>query len=147
MGSQQIEGPIQWIQSLDGSTSTTVYPSGASAGVAAPNVRRNAARVHLGAEITGTTVSTIISLYGYTDAMASGTGATWATSTWVFLGSLNGGASITTNTSTWSSAATRTAFAEVFSVSGANYSRYATRAVGTSGTNPLVSTYIGFIAD
>jgi len=147
MGVQISESPIQWSQDLNGSTSTTVYPSGASAGVAAPNARRNASRVHVGTEITGTTVSTIISLYGYTDAMSAGTAATWATSTWVYLGALNNGSSITPNTSTWSSSATRTAFAEVFSVSGNNYSRYATRAVGTSGTNPLVSTYIGFIAD
>lgn len=149
MGTQLVEREIIWIQDLNGSASTTVYPSGASAGVAAPNVRRNASRVHVGLEYTvaSGTLSTQIGLYGYTDAMASGAAGTWATSTWVYLGALNAGSSITANAATWTSSATRLAFAEVFSVGGGQYSRYATRAYATGGTTPLVSTYIGFCAD
>lgn len=150
MGTQLREGEIIWYQDLNASASTTVFPSGASAGVPRPNPGRGASRVHVGLDyrVASGTLSTQISLYGYTIPGQSITASnSWSTSTWVFLGSLNGGASITANAATWTESATHIIFSEVFSVSGDNYSRFATRAYGTGGTTPVVSTYIGFISD
>ena len=149
MAVQLTEAPIKWVQDLNGSAGTTVFPSGASAGLASPNERRNSARVHVALDYTvaSGTMSTQVALYGYADAMSSGAAGTFATSTWVYLGAMNGGASITANNATWSASATRILFAEVFSVGGGQYSRFATRTYGTGGSTPLVSTYIGFCAD
>jgi hypothetical protein len=142
-GMQLREGRVDWVADLAGSTSSTVYPSGATAGVTPPNPGRSASRLHVFVDYTvaSGTMSLNVSLYGYT-----GGSATPATPAWVYLGALNGGSSITANTSTWSQSATRITLAEVFSVSGENFSRYATRSV-PGGTSPVVSTWVGFVGD
>lgn len=150
MGMQLREGPIIWAQDLIGSTGTTVYPSGASAGIPRPANARGASRIHVAMDYTvaSGTLSTQVSLYGYTESNGTGTAGTFGgTSTWVYLGALNGGASITANAATWTASATRLLVAEVFSVSAENYTRYATRAYGTGGSSPVVSTYIGYCLD
>lgn len=154
MGMQLREGPINWVQDLAASASTTVYPgsvgTAATAGIPRPVNARGASRVHVAMDYTvaSGTLSTQVSLYGYTESNSSGTAGTFAAvSTWVFLGALNGGASITANAATWTFSATRILVSEVFSVSAENYTRYATRAYATGGTTPSVSTYIGFVLD
>lgn len=135
------EAAIQWRRDLNGSTSSTVYPTSATDGVAIPgNTGRDGSRVHVAVDYTvgSGTMSLQVGVYGYTYAST-----TWATSTWVYLGSLNGGASITADTGKWSQSATRLTLAEVFSVSGENYQRIATRSI-PGGTSPVVSTYVGF---
>jgi len=147
MSFQQREAKISWVQDLNASTSTTVFPSGASAGVPTLTAYgRGANRVHVGVDyrVASGTMSVQLALYGYTQPTSSTVSGSWSTATWVYLGALNGGASITTNTATWSESATHIAFAEVFSVAVDNYDRFATRAYGTGGSSPLVSTYVGF---
>lgn len=152
MGFQIHEGAIKWSQDLNGSVLTTVYPSGGTAGVPIPSLGRTANRIHIGLDYTvaSGTMSITIPVYGYTIPLSAGTGSSgsWlSTSTWVYLGSLNGGANIAADTSKWSPSATRISFAEVFTVSGENYSRIATRNYAAGGTSPVVSTYVGFIDD
>jgi len=136
------EAPIQWTRDLNGSTAVTVFPSLATDGVPIPAYTgRNGSRVHVGVDYTAAsgTLSLTVGLYGYTNPST-----TWATSTWVYLASLNAGGSIASDTSKWSSSATRITLAEVFGVSGENYTRLATRIGPPGGTSPVVSTYIGF---
>jgi hypothetical protein len=136
------ESPVIWYQDLAGSTSATVYPTLATNGIAIPaSTGRNGQRVHIGVDYTvaSGTMSLTVPVYGYAASSSVG----WAASTWVYLGSLNSGSSITTDTQKWSQSATRITLTEVFSVSGENYSRIATRSI-PGGTNPVVSTYIGF---
>ncbi len=152
MGMSQREGQIIWYQDLANTILTTVYPSGGSAGVAIPTLGRAASRVHIGVDYTvaSGTMSVSIPIYGYTIPPGAGgtVSNTWlSTSTWVYLGGLNAGASITADTTRWSQSATRITLAEVFSVSGENYSRIATRNYAAGGTTPVVSTYIGFVLD
>jgi hypothetical protein len=142
MITQGREAPIQWSRDLNASTATTVFPSLATDGVAIPAYTgRNGPRVHIMLDYTvgSGVMSTQIPVYGYANPST-----TLAASTWVYLGSLNGGASITADTSRWSASATRIVLAEVFAVSGENYSRIATRAYAPGGTSPVVSTYVGF---
>jgi hypothetical protein len=152
MGQQLREGQIIWYQDLANTVLTTVYPSGLTAGVPIPSVGRTASRVHIGVDYTvaSGTLSVTIPIYGLTTVPGAGgtVSNTWlSTSTWVYLGSLNAGASITANGGTWNQATSRITFAEVFSVSGENYSRIATRNYAAGGTTPVVSTYIGFVMD
>ena len=141
MMNQLSEAGILFTQDLAGSTSTTPYPSGATAGVPVPgNPGRDGTRVHVAVDYTvaSGTMSLTVPVYGYT----------WPSNTlpnpiWVYLGALNGGTSITNNTSSSAQSATRITLAEVFSMSGENYQRYATRSI-PGGTSPVVSTYIGF---
>ena len=136
------EGPVVWTRDLNGSTAVTVFPSLATDGVPIPSqTGRNGNRVHVGVDYTAAsgTLSLTVALYGYTNPST-----TWATSTWVYLGSLNGGTSIAADTAKWSVSATRICLAEVFSCSGENYTRFATRVGPPGGSSPVVSTYIGF---
>lgn len=142
MFKQLREAPIKWQRDLNGSTAVTVYPTLATDGVAIPDATgRNGSRVHVGVDYTAAsgTLSLTVALYGYTNPST-----TWATSTWVYLASLNGGSSITADTAKWSMSGTRIALAEVFSASGENYTRYATRIGPPGGSSPVVSTYVGF---
>lgn len=141
------EGSVLWVQDLNGSTGTTVYPSGATAGVAVPSAfgaGRTASRVHLMADYTvaSGTISFQVALYGYTGGSPVPT-----VPKWVYLGALNGGSSITANAATWTTSATQIQLAEVFSVSGENYSRFATRSYAPGGTSPVLSTWVGFVGD
>lgn len=140
MTNQLSEAEIVWTADLAGTTTVTTYPTSSTAGIAKPAVTgRAASRVHVGVDYTAAsgTLSLTVALYGYAT-----TG--WTTSTWVYLGSLNGGSSIAADTAKWSQSATRITLAEVFSVSGENYARYATRVGPPGGSSPVVSTYIGF---
>lgn len=152
MSAQVREAPITWTQHLAGSTAVTVYPTLATDGVAIPTASgRAASRVHIGVDyiVASGTMSLTCGVYGYTlVAPGGGTAGTWiATSTWVYLGSLNAGSSIAADTAKWSQSATRITFAEVFTVSGENYSRIATRIGPPGGTTPVVSTYVGFCVE
>ena len=150
MNFSQREPSITWSQDLAGSTSATVYPTLATNGVAIPGTGHATNRVHIGVDyIVGSgTMSLTVGVYGLTTPKSAlGTSDTWlGTSTWVYLGSLNGGSSITADTQKWSQSATRITLTEVFSVSGENYQRVATRSI-PGGTNPVVSTYVGFCVE
>lgn len=144
------EPSIIWAQHLDASTSATVYPTLATDGVAIPGTGHAANRVHIGVDYTvaSGTMSLTVGVYGLTTPLsAGGTAGKWiGTSTWVYLGSLNGGSSITADTQKWSQSTTRITLTEVFSVSGENYQRIATRSI-PGGTTPVVSTYVGFCTE
>src|SRR5690242_11265371 len=108
MGNQLREGQVTWTQDLVGSASTTVFPSGNAAGVAAPANGHSASRVHVGLDyrVGSGTLSTQIALYGLTIPQTNTGSGTWSTSTWVYLGALNSGNSITANAATWTESAT-----------------------------------------
>jgi len=142
MVAQLNEAPVKWIRDLNGSTAVTVFPSLATDGVAVPgNTGRDGSRVHIMADYTvaSGTMSLTVGVYGYTWPTT-----TLSTSTWVYLASLNSGSSIAVDTAKWSVSATRIVLAEVFSFSGENYQRIATRIGPPGGSSPVVSTYVGF---
>lgn len=148
MPMMQREPSIDWVQDLAGSTAVTVYPTLATNGVPIPTAGSVANRVHIGVDYTAAsgTLSLTVSVYGLTTPLsAGGTAGTWlGTSTWTYLGPLNGGLSITADTAKWSASATRIILSEVFSISGNNYQRIATRIGPPGGSSPVVSTYVGF---
>lgn len=139
---------IQWIRDLSGATSSTAYPTSASAGVRVEDLPVTTSRLMLGPRIhvlvdyfisTGT-ASVTVSAYGYA---SSGSAVLTTTPKWVWIATLNGAASITASTSKWSPDASTIRYAEAISVSGQQYDRFATRVV-VAGSNDLVTTHIGF---
>ena len=146
MGAQQRLGQIIWVQDLNGSAGTTAYPSASTAGVApedaSPSIDANktGTRVHVAVEYTvasGTTSCTVALLgYATTGSLSAGR--------WLYLGSMNGGTAMAANTSKWSPDTSTIRAAEVFTLSGEQFTRFKTRSIAPGGTSPLVSTYIGF---
>lgn len=136
-------GPVVWVADLQASTASTVFPTGATAGIAPPsnvNVPSLGDRVHVAVIYTAVsgTMSTDVHLYGYGidgSALAN-------QDAWFHLGSMNSGSSLV-STSPYGNGF-RVAKSEYFVASGQNYSRYATRCINPQGGTPIVSTWIGF---
>ena len=152
MGYQNAEGPILWVQDLNASTSTTVFPSGASAGVAKENATtgvpaggvtpmRGSNRIYLAVDYADTVGATSCSihLYGYADR-----GAFAASPRWLWCGAMNRGLPIAGTTANGLQAPLRVLSTEPINISCDNFSRYATRSLVPAGTAPTISTFIGF---
>ncbi len=131
-------GKVNWVQDLNGSTSATPLPTASTAGVvpAYPG-GCSGSNVHIGVDYTvaSGTLSLTVSVYGYTQ--------TGTFPGWKFLGQLNNASSMAVDTTRWSPNTSQITMAEIFSCSGENYERYATRSI-PGGTSPVVSTYVGF---
>ncbi len=143
MGSQLREGPVIWVRDLNASTATTVFPTASTAGVVVPSTiseGRAGSRVHalVRHTVASGTVSLTMALYGYSSRGDFSGGG------WSYLGSFNNGSSMAADTSKWSPDASTINTVEVFTVSGANFERFATRQIGPGGTTPTTTTYIGF---
>ncbi len=137
------ESRVVWAADLVASTLSTVFPSGATAGVALPqggggNTGRVAVKLNM--SITTAPMSAMVAVYGYDDA-----------GVWQYLNSLNAGSSITANTSKWGSTASTAVLTEILTtantnqpVYSGNFSRYATRLiVSASPSAHTASTWIG----
>lgn len=140
MGTQLQEGPIVWYRDLNAVSVTTAFPTLATEGVAVP-AGQLGSRVHIRVRHTQAsgTLSCNVSVLGFAPAGTYG-----SADRWVYLGGLNSGSSMAADTSKWSSDANALDVAEVFSASGQNYTRYATRVVAPGGTTPVTTTDIGF---
>jgi hypothetical protein len=140
------EGQIYWIRDLDRSASTTAYPTSTTAGVVIPATKAAGylgSRVHVYLEATvaaGSAISVTAALYGLPRVMGDMT----TSPSWAYLGSFNNGSSMTADTSKWSNTTADIRVAEVFTAAPANYERFATRQIGSSGTGLFTTTYIGF---
>lgn len=143
MSFQSREGRIIWVKDLNASTATTAFPVGPTAGVPLPaNMQegRSGGRIHVMARhaVASGTVSLFVSVYGYTAEGAFTAGG------WTYLGSFNNNAPMAADGSRWSPDISTIATSEVFSMSGANYQRLATRQIAPGGSSPTTDTYIGF---
>jgi hypothetical protein len=145
--SQLSEGPIYWLQDLNGSASSTAFPAASTNGVAkeslatSPGPGRGASRVHVAvrAEAASGALTATVHLIGYANR-----GALSSAPMWTYLGSMNGGTAMAVDTTKWSPNSSTIAVSEVFSVSADNYERLATVSISPGGSSPLVSTWIGF---
>lgn len=143
MGLQLREGQVQWVRDLNASTSTTAYPTLSTQGVKVPsNMQEGNAgsRVHIMCRhaVASGVMSLYVSVYGY-----SATGD-FSAGGWSYLGSFNNASSMAADTSKWSPDASTISTVEVFSMSGANYQRIATRQIAPGGTGVSTDTYVGF---
>jgi len=147
MAHQLREGSIYWVRDLNASASNSVIPSSSTAGVTVPtsiSEGNSGTRVHVAVQhtVASGTVSLTVGLYGYTAR-----GELSGTAGWFYLGSLNNASSMAADTSKWSPNVSTINVAEVFTVAGANYERYATRQVTSSTTTgTATTTFIGFPA-
>lgn len=144
MGFQLRDGPVWWVRDLNASTSTTVFPSASTDGIALPTTfgtGRAASKIHVGVDmsVSGGTLSCFVSVYGYATS-----GTLNSAPRWFHIGTMNSGSAMAANGATHSSSANTLTRAETFSISGENYERFATRSIAPGGTSPVVSTYIGF---
>jgi hypothetical protein len=134
-------GPIKWTIDLSAASanSSPSVPSGATAGVAAASGTYDAStlmsRVHVlvNASAAGGSLAFKIHLYGYDAGL----------NLWPYLATLNQDQLIAGDTTKYGATALAICLAEVFTVSGENYSRFATKLQGLTGTTPSVTTYIG----
>lgn len=131
-------GEIIWQQDLDGETGTTAFPTSSATGITVPTNAASRAigptvHVKLRYQVASGTLSTIVHLYGY-DA---------STANWGFLASLNGGNPITYDAK-WSPTTSTICIQERFAIGHAQMANFRTRAYGTGGTTPLISTWIGY---
>lgn len=148
MGYQTAEGRIVWLQDLNASTLTTVYPTLATQGVSisslgsAPGSLRVANRLYIAVDYFDTVGATScnIQVYGYASEGVFATAPKWF---WV--GAMNKGQPIAaTGAGGAQVSALRVLSTEAILVSGDNFTRYCTRSLAPSGTAPTVSTFIGF---
>lgn len=131
-------GEIVWQQDLDGSTSSTAYPSASTDGIALPTTATRGmsgqtVHVKLRYQVASGTLSMALHLYGY-DA---------DTAAWGYLASCNGGNSIVYDAK-WSPDTVTIILQERFAIGHGQMTRFKTRAYGTGGTTPLVSTWVGY---
>lgn len=130
------ESQIAWTQVLNGSTSSTLFPSSLTAGVHLDPAPAGV-KIHVAVEANSTAgTSCTVALLGLAPA-----GQLGASSTWVHVGNINGGSSITPSTSKWSDSTTHVALAEAVSIPGNGYERYTTLVV--QGSTNVVSTWVG----
>lgn len=144
------EGNIRWLQDLNASTTTTVFPTASTDGVSvadvmtggvSPGVVNNKVYVQVDYRDTVGATSCLIAVYGYSTTGIFGT----VPPTWSYIGALNKGAPIAgTGVGGVQASATRVVSTEVFEISGNAYSRFKTRSLVPAGTAPTISTYIGF---
>jgi hypothetical protein len=150
MATQLYEGGIRWLQDLNASTSSTVFPTASTDGVSVQSVMtggvgpgRVGNKIYVMVDYRDTVGATscLIGLYGYA---TTGVFAT-VPATWSFIGALNKGQPIAASgVGGFQASALRAISTEAFEIGGNAYERFKTRSLVPAGTAPTVSTYIGF---
>lgn len=138
------EGGVAWTQVLNASTSSTLYPSTTTAGVALGPTTLGGSpmgnRLHVAVEVNSTAgTSCTVAVLGLIGAGSGGLDS--ITSKWVHIGSLNAGSSIVATTSRWSDSTTHVFLAEVINTPPAAFDRFTTIVV--QGSTNVVSTWVG----